>query len=214
MKRVFRFLIIVVGMFNLNVQGQQQIQPDNLALKVDKSKQARIIITTDLEADDMNGLILSLMYSDQYDLAGIVWTSGMYHFNGDNGQHTLGEITPNYRCNAQHCEHRVESAADLTEYRPVDPTWLDRIVDYYEIDYQMMSKNNPNFPTPEYIRSISKVGNIEFEGDYRFETEGSKLIMDLIMDDDMRPLHIQHWGGINTTVRALYSIYEKYHGTP
>jgi len=34
------------------------------------------------------------------------------------------------------------------------------------------------------------------------------------MDDDMRPLYIQHWGGINTTVRALYTIYEKYHGTP
>ena len=30
----------------------------------------------------------------------------------------------------------------------------------------------------------------------------------------MRPLYIQHWGGINTTVRALYTIYEKYHGTP
>ncbi|UWX54589.1 DUF1593 domain-containing protein [Maribacter litopenaei] len=138
----------------------------------------------------------------------------MYHFNGDNGQHTLGEITPNFRCNTQHCEHRVESAADLTEYRPVDPTWLGSIVDYYEADYQLMSKNNPNYPTPEYIRSISKVGNIEFEGDYRFETEGSKLIEDLIMEDDMRPLHIQHWGGINTTVRALYSIYEQYHGTP
>lgn len=77
-----------------------------------------------------------------------------------------------------------------------------------------MSKNNPNYPTPEYIRSICKVGNIEFEGDYRYETEGSNFIVDCIMDDDMRPLYIQHWGGINTTVRALYTIYEKYHGTP
>ena len=77
-----------------------------------------------------------------------------------------------------------------------------------------MSKNNPNYPTPEYIRSITKVGNIEFEGDYRFETEGSNFIMQLILDNDPRPLIIQHWGGINTTVRALYSIYERYHGTP
>lgn len=76
-----------------------------------------------------------------------------------------------------------------------------------------MSKNNPNYPTPAYIRSITKVGNMEFEGDYRFETDGSKHIVQCIMDDDMRPLYIQHWGGINTTVRALYSIYEKYHGT-
>ena len=194
--------------------GQKSFAQKDLAVKVDKSQQERILITTDLEVDDMNGIILSLMYADQYDLAGIVWTSGMYHFQGDHGLHTLGEITPNFRCNAQHCEHRVKTAADLTEYRPVDPTWLDRIIDFYEADYQLMSKNNPNYPTPEYIRSITKVGNIEFEGDYRFETEGSNFIVDCIMDDDMRPLNIQHWGGINTTVRALYTIYEKYHGTP
>ena len=188
--------------------------PEDLAVKADKSQQERILITTDLEVDDMNGLLLSLMYADHYDLAGIVWTAGMYHFQGDHGEHTLGEITPNYRCSAQHCEHRVETAADLTEYRPVDPTWLDRVLDYYEADYQLMSKNNPNYPTPEQLRSITKVGNIEFEGDYRNETDGSKFIEECIMDDDMRPLYIQHWGGINTTVRALYSIYEKYHGTP
>lgn len=190
------------------------LAPEDLAPVVDKSRQDRVLITTDLEVDDMNGLILSLMYADQYDIAGIVWTAGMYHWQGDGGLHTIGQITPNFKCNAQHCEHRVKTAADLTEYRPVDPTWLDRILDCYETDYQLMSKNNPNYPTPDYIRSITKVGNVEFEGDYRFETDGSKFIEQCIMDDDPRPLVIQHWGGINTTVRALYSIYEKYYGTP
>ncbi len=188
--------------------------PDQLAVKVDKSTQARVLITTDLEVDDMNGLLLSLLYADQYDIAGIVWTAGMFHFSGDGGMHTLGQITPHYRCNAQHCEHRVKSAEDLTEYRPVDPTWLDRVLNYYETDYQFLSKNNPNYPTPDYLRSVTKVGNVEFEGDYRFETEGSNFIVEKILDDDPRPLVIQHWGGINTTVRALYTIYERYHGTP
>lgn len=192
----------------------KNLPADALAPKVDKSQQERVLITTDLEVDDMNGVLLSLLYADQYDLAGIVWTAGMFHFSGDGGLHTLGEITPHYRCNAQHCEHRVKTAADLTEYRPVDPTWLPRVLDYYEADYQYLSKNNPNYPTPEYIRSITKVGNIEFEGDYRFETEGSNFIVEKILDDDPRPLTIQHWGGINTTVRALYTIYERYHGTP
>ncbi|WP_163326248.1 nucleoside hydrolase-like domain-containing protein [Draconibacterium mangrovi] len=215
MKNKFRtFCTIVFASILIVLSGPKSFAQKELAVKVDKSKQARILITTDLEADDMNGVLLSLIYADQYDLAGIVWTAGMYHFQGDAGMHTLGEITPNFRCNARHCEHRVETAADLTEYRPVDPTWLGRILDYYEADYQLMSKNNPNYPTPEYMKSITKVGNIEFEGDYRFETEGSNFIMDCIMDDDMRPLYIQHWGGINTTVRALYSIYEKYHSTP
>ncbi len=210
MNRFFLFLLPAV----LSACVRTVPAPAELALPVDKAGQARVLITTDLECDDMNGLILSLLYADHYDLAGIVWTAGMYHFNGDGGLHTLGQITPNFRCNAQHCEHRVQTAADLTEYRPVDPTWLPRILDCYEADYQYLSQNNPNYPIPDYLRSITKVGNIEFEGDYRFETEGSRFIMELILDDDPRPLIIQHWGGINTTVRALYSIYERYHGTP
>lgn len=187
---------------------------DLLEPKVDKKTQERILITTDLEVDDMNGIILSFMYADQYDLAGIVWTAGMYHFNGDGGEHKLAEITPNYKCNAQHCEHTVANAGELTAYRPADPTFLDRMLNYYEEDYKNLSQHSKNYPTPDYLRSITKVGNVEFEGDYRFETEGSRWIEQCILDDDMRPLHIQHWGGINTTVRALYSIYERYHGTP
>lgn len=217
MKKTFlasAFLTYVLGALFFVSCGQKSIAPENLAVKVDKSQQARILITTDLEVDDMNGMLMTLMYADQYDLAGIVWTAGQHHFSGDGGLHTLGEITPHYRCGASHCEHQVKSPDDLTEYRPADPTWLSRMIDYYEADYQLLSKNNPNYPTPEYLKSINRNGNIEFEGDYRFETEGSKLIVDCIMDDDTRPLHIQHWGGINTTVRALYSIYEKYHSTP
>lgn len=208
------FLTSVLAAILFVFCGTKSYASEDLAVKVDKSQQARILITTDLEVDDMNGVLLSLMYADQYDLAGIVWSAGMWHFSGDGGLHTLGQITPHYKCAARHCEHRAASAAGLTEYRPADPTWLGRIMDYYEADYKLMSKNNPNYPTPEYIRSITKVGNIEFEGDYRFETEGSNFIVNCIMDNDMRPLYIQHWGGINTTVRALYSIYEKYHGKP
>jgi len=179
----------------------------------DRKKQQRVIITTDLEVDDMNGILLTLMYATDFDLAGIVWTAGMWHFNGD-GEHTLGEICPHYRCQATHMNHTIESAAELKEFRPVDPHWLDRVIDvYYRHDYKYLSKNHSGYPTPDELLSIAKVGNIAFEGDYRFDTEGSELIKSCLLDDDMRPLYIQHWGGINTTVRALVSIYETYHGT-
>ena len=56
-------------------------------------------------------------------------------------------------------------------------------------------------------------GNIAFEGDVRFDTDGSNLIKAAMLDDDMRPLYIHHWGGSNTTCRALLSIYEEYHET-
>lgn len=180
---------------------------------VDKSTLPRIIITTDLEVDDQNGLLLSLLYSTDYDLAGIVHTAGQFHFTGD-GEHTLEEITPNYRCEATTAGGAVEYAGQLKEFRPVEPGFLERIITVsYAKDYEKLSQNNPNYPTPEYLMSIAKEGNVQFEGDYREETEGSQLIYDCIMDDDPRELVIQHWGGINTTVRALYSIYEDYHDT-
>jgi hypothetical protein len=43
---------------------------DLSSLKVDKKTQPRVLITTDLEVDDMNGILLTLMYANDYDLAG------------------------------------------------------------------------------------------------------------------------------------------------
>lgn len=187
--------------------------------KIDKNTQPRVLITTDLEIDDMNGIILSLLFSTDYDIAGIVWTAGQHHFNGDGKGTTLAEFAEEiggyqWSCEATTCGGTVENVGEVTEYRPADPTFLTRIIDVnYRRDYEHLSRNNPNYPTPDYLLSIAKVGNVEFEGDYRYETEGSELIYNAIMDEDMRPLYIQHWGGINTTVRALYSIYEDYHDT-
>lgn len=198
---------------NRNGLTAEAVAANIAAGAVDRSALPRVIITTDLEVDDENGILLTLMYADQFDLAGIVWTAGMFHFNGD-GVHTLAEITPNYRCEASTAGGSVKNAGELKSFRPVDPGLLRRIIDVnYRSDYRCLSLNNPNYPTPDELLSITKTGNVEFEGDYRFETEGSEHIKKCILDDDMRPLYIQHWGGINTTVRALMSIYEEYHDT-
>lgn len=186
----------------------------------------RILITTDLEVDDMNGILLTLMYANDFDIAGIVWTAGKFHFSGD-GQGTLfGDVIKQYpdyeegvneypiSCEATTVGGTVNRIEEVTQFRPSDPTFLDRTIRlYYAEDYKLLSQNAEGYPTPEYLLSVTKVGNIQFEGDYREETEGSQLIYDAIMDDDPRPLIIQHWGGINTTVRALQSIYEDYYGT-
>lgn len=187
--------------------------------EVDKSTQPRVIITTDLEIDDMNGILLSLLFSNDYDLAGIVWTAGKFHFSGD-GEHTLQEAIdlwyPGYEisCEATTAGGTIENPGQAKEMRPADPTFLERAIDvWYRADYEHLSQNDPNYPTPDYLLSITKTGNIAFEGDYHEDTEGSDLIRACILDDDPRPLYIQHWGGINTTVRALVSIYEEYHET-
>ena len=200
MKKLVSLMTAVMLLFSAALAEFQ------LPAKTDKSTLPRVIITTDMEVDDANGILLTLMYANEMDIAGLVSTAGMWHFNGD-GEHTLGEITPNYRCN-------VVDADKLTEFRPAEPNQIARFIStYYATDYPFLAQNDPNYPTPEELLAVYAQGNIAFEGDVRFDTDGSNLIKAAILDDDMRPLYIHHWGGSNTTVRALLSIYEEYHDT-
>ncbi len=180
----------------------------------------RAIITTDLECDDMNSLIHLCLYLNEIDIDGIVYTSSQFHFNGD-GVHTLGEVTPNYRCIGEAAymthvgyPHPDPEAKHLKSYRPFEAGWIESLWrNEYALAYPNLVKHNPDFPSPERLLSITKYGNIAFEGDVREDTEGSDLIKEAILDKDERILYLLSWGGVNTIVRALLSIAEQYKDT-
>lgn len=165
----------------------------------------RLIITTDGECDDYDSLHHILLYANDLDIDGIVYSASAFHFQGDGGTHTLGDVTEDFLCTA-------ENAADLTSYRPQEMGWIEKTIsEEYAVDYEYLVQNDPNFPSPEELLSVVKVGNVEFEGDVREPSEGSELIRQCIMDDDdERTLYIETWGGFNTVARALLSIYEEY----
>ena len=166
----------------------------------------RVIVTTDLECDDMNSLIHMALFFNELDMDGIVYSASQYHFIGD-GEHTLGEINPNFCC-------LDENAASLTSYRPMEMGWIENLWnnEYAEV-YPFLKENDPRYPAPEELLSVTKVGNVEFEGDVRAATEGSDLIKDAMLDDDPRPLYVMSWGGFNTVARALLSVAEEYRET-
>ncbi len=180
----------------------------------------RIIITTDVEVDDMNSLIHLCLYLNDIDLLAIVYSSSQYHFLGD-GIHTLGEITPNYRTSgpAGLVRPRVvqgpdPGAKDCYNFRPFEKGWIEKLIDnQYRSVYGNLIKHDPAYPDPDHLLSITKYGNIEFEGDVRFDTEGSDCIKQYILDDFTQPLYLLSWGGVNTIVRSLLSIYETYRDT-
>jgi hypothetical protein len=180
----------------------------------------RAIITTDLECDDMNSLIHLCLYLNEIDIDGIIYTSSQFHFNGD-GVHTLGEVNPNYRCIGEAAymthigyPHPDPEAKNLKSYRPFEEGWIESLwkKEYAKV-YPNLKKNHPDFPSPERLLSITKYGNIAFEGDVREDTEGSNLIKEAILDKDERILYLLSWGGVNTIVRALLSIAEEYKST-
>ena len=181
----------------------------------------RVLITTDMECDDMNSMIHLALHLDEIDPAGFVYTASKYHFNGD-GVHTLGEVTPHYSCSGELAysghigyPHPDPEAVSLKAYRPFEEGWIESLwQNEYAAVYHNLLKHSPDYPSPEYLLSITKTGNIAFEGDVREETEGSEFIVRTILDDDERTLYLLSWGGMNTIVRALMSIHARFSGTP
>ncbi len=182
------------------------------AEKVDKNTQTRLIVTTDAEVDDMNSFLMMLLWANDLDIDGIIYSSSFVHFNGDGQGTTQGEINTHVKNEAQTTFN--EDPLTQTEFRPMDLDWFEEVItEDYAADYEYLIQNDPNYPTPEELLDVVRVGNIEFEGDVRFDTEGSDLIKECILDDDERTLYISNWGGPNTLVRALLSIAEDYQDT-
>ena len=188
-------------------------------------KLPRVMVTTDLEVDDMNSLIHLALYLNLLDVEAIVTTASQYHFLGD-GRHTLGEVTPHWRTKGvrsytwEKVPHEPDpDAGSLASYRPFPRTWAqDLWANEYADAWPHLSENaaaagEPPFPTPAEMLERTYEGNVAFEGDVREDTAGSNVIKSAILDDDPRTLWLLSWGGMNTIVRALMSIAEDYRNT-
>lgn len=164
-------------------------------------EKARTIVTTDGEVDDMDTLIRMLLYTNEFNVEGLIYSSSQWHFAGD-GKGTLytSETRPNN--------------GPKTDLRWTGTEWMQKLIDKYGLAYGNLIKHDKSFPSPEYLKSIIRVGNIEFEGEMVKETEGSEFIKKILLDNDPAPVYVQIWGGTNTLARALKSIEEEYKNTP
>ena len=83
----------------------------------------------------------------------------------------------------------------------------------YEKVYPNLKVHDSSYPTPEYLKSKVRIGNIEFDGDISKDTPGSELIKAVLLDDCTDPVFINAWGGGSTIARALKSIQDIYEHT-
>ena len=166
----------------------------------------RTIVTCDPELDDNNSMVRFLLHATDFQIDGLVYTSSRFHWLGD-GKGTT-QFVPGG-------EYDNMGLGPQTSWRfNPEERFIDDIIDAYEQCYANLKVHDSRYPTPEYLRSVTKWGNCIFEGDYSYDTDGSRLIRDNILDDRPGPLFIQAWGGSSSIAAALRSIEEEYKGKP
>ena len=162
----------------------------------------RTVVTTDMEQDDYASLIRYLLYTNDLDTEGIVYTASRFHWAGD------GKGTEFFLPGREY-------ATPQTSWRWTGTrTIQDEALAAYAEVYPNLRQQAAGYPTPRSLLGKVRVGNVDFEGEMSHDTAGSDLIRDLLLDHDPRPVYLQAWGGTNTIARALKSIEEHYPGSP
>jgi len=136
-------------------------------------------------------MLRMLLYSNEIQLEGLVYSASQHHYSGD-------------------------PALGLAAKRWPDPNGvfhIDEAVNRYEQAYSNLRVHDKNFPTPEYLRSIIRWGNVKTVGTCsappdRTSSRGSSSTTSLARSTSRR--------GVDRTrlPRALKSIQDEYQGTP
>lgn len=168
------------------------------------SSKPRTIVTTDGEIDDVDSYIRMLLYANEFNIEGLIYSSSMWHYKGDGkGTKFTSEM-----------DMTKKIYGEKTELRWVGTTWMNALIDAYEKVYPNLVKHDKAFPSASKLRSVIKVGNIDFEGEMEKVTEGSEFIKNKLLGNNNEPIYLQAWGGSNTIARALKSIEEEYKNKP
>jgi Protein of unknown function (DUF1593) len=167
------------------------------------NQKARTIVTTDGEIDDVDSFIRMLLYSNEFDIEGLVYSSSMWHYKGDGKGTTM----------VSEMDMTKQIYGQRTDLRWPGVTWMQELLTQYDKVYPTLSTHAKGFPTAKHLQSLVKVGNIDFEGEMSYNTEGSDFIKSKLLDSNTSPLYLQVWGGTNTIARALKTIEEQYKNT-
>lgn len=179
----------------------------SLYAQISKQNKPRIVITCDPELDDNNSLIRFLLYSTDFDIEGLVYASSQFHWKGD------GKGTKWFVEGREYTRFGLNMGPMESWRWSNDERFIHDAVEAYEKVYPNLIVHNADYPTPDYLKSKIKWGNIEFDGVFKKDTEGSNLIKALILDDKPGPLYITAWGGASTISRALKAIEDEFEST-
>lgn len=152
------------------------------------SAKPRVIVLTDSEVDDRCSMVHLLLHANDCDIAALIQSNSCFQRHGWSKEH-----------------------------------WLERQLDHYAEVYPNLKIHDPNYPAPDELRRVALVGDEDeshvvvdnwapnrLPGDEPqidptpwAETPGSKRIVEVLLEQDPRPVFIQTWGGGNTAAKAF-----------
>jgi hypothetical protein len=88
--------------------------------------------------------------------------------------------------------------------------WISDEIDLYSRVYPFLRQNADGYPTPEFLRSRTYVGNITNVSEMEQDTPGADRIVHVLLDDGPGPVYLQAWGGTNTIAKALSTIQKEH----
>jgi hypothetical protein len=183
----------------------------NAANVDDGDPRLRTIVTTDPELDDSNSLVRYLLRSADFDTEALIYASSQFHWKGD------GNGTKWWQPDREYDRFGLSGICPCTSWRWAEgEQFIHDAVERYAQVYDNLKVHDPDYPTPDYLRSKIRVGNVQFDSDISIsgDSPGSDLIRDVLLDDEGGPVYLMAWGGPSTIARALKSIQLQYQGTP
>jgi hypothetical protein len=88
--------------------------------------------------------------------------------------------------------------------------WISDQIDLYSRVYPFLRQHADGYPTPEFLRSRTYVGNITNVSEMEQDTPGADRIVAVLLDDKPGPVYLQAWGGTNTIAKALTTIQKEH----
>jgi Protein of unknown function (DUF1593) len=177
----------------------------------DGDKRLRTIVTTDPELDDQNSMVRYLLRSADFDTEGLIYASSAFHWKGD------GRGTRWWQPGREYDRFGLSGICPCTQWRwPADDKLhIAGAVERYAQVYGNLRVHDRDYPTPGYLRSVIREGNVQFDSDISIsgDSPGSNLIKQVLLDSEGGPVYLMAWGGPSTIARALKSIQLEYQGT-
>jgi hypothetical protein len=148
-----------------------------------------------------------LLYGSDVNIEGLIYASSGFHWKGD------GKGTKWFVPGREYARFGLDTCPCASWRWAKDERFIHDAVEAYAKVYPNLKVHNPDYPTPDVLKSKIRYGNIEFDGDISKDSPGSDLIKSLMLDNKPGPLFITAWGGQSTIARALKSIQEQYEYT-